>query len=249
MAVEIAVVDDLAADRIRLISDIRSWLCRSGREAEVSFREFPDGMSFLHDGGLSGRTAIVFLDICMEELSGIETAARLRRGLSDCLIIFITTAREFALDAYPFHPFDYLVKPYERARLDQVLSDAFRILEARSETAEIRVPHGTIRIPVDRIESAVARGHAVDFRLKDGTRVISNASFSETSERLAGFSCFLLINRGVLINMNLVFQVQKGSVVMQSEAAYPIRVRDRSELIRTLTQFQIQRRMGGAGRA
>ncbi len=248
MAVEIAVVDDLAADRYRLISDIRSWLFRTGRASEVSCREFSDGMSFLHDGGLSGRTAIVFLDICMAELSGIETAARLRRGLSDCLIIFVTTAREFALDAYPFHPFDYLVKPYARPRLDQVLSDAFRVLEAKSDTAEIRVPHGTIQIRADRIESAIACGHAVDFQLKDGTHVISNASFSEASEQLAAFSCFLLINRGVLINMNLVYQVQKGSVVMQSETVFPIRVRDRSALVRTLTQFQIQRRMGGSGR-
>lgn len=244
MSIEIAVVDDIAADRYHLIADIRSWLCRNGRADDIIVHGFSDGVSFLHSGGLSGRMAIVFLDICMDILNGIETAERLRGGLSDSLIIFVTTAQEYALAAYPVHPFDYFVKPYDLKRLDQVLSDAFRLLDAKVEMAEFRVPHGTIHLRIDQVESAVAAGHSVTLRLKDGTCVASNAPFSEVVERLAAYSCFLLINRGVLINMDFVYQLLSDSVVLQSGSVYPLRVRGRSDLIRVLTHYQIQRRMG-----
>lgn len=124
MSNEIAVVDDIAVDRYNLITDICAWLRKKDRADDISVRGFPDGISFLHNGGLSGRISIVFLDICMDSLDGIETAERLRGGRSDSLIVFVTTAREYALAAYPVHPFDYLVKPYDLKRLDQVLSDA-----------------------------------------------------------------------------------------------------------------------------
>ena len=244
MSTEIAVVDDIAVDRYNLITDIRAWLRKKDRADDISVRGFPDGISFLHNGGLSGRISIVFLDICMDSLDGIETAERLRGGRSDSLIVFVTTAREYALAAYPVHPFDYLVKPYDLKRLDQVLSDAFRLLDSKVEIAKIRVPHGAIHLRIDQIESAVAAGHSVTLRLKDGTSVASNEPFSEIAGRLAAYPCFLLINRGVLINMDFIYRLLGDSVVLQSESAFPLRVRGRSDLIRVLTQYQIQRRMG-----
>lgn len=244
MSTEIAVVDDIAADRYHLITDIRTWLRENDRTGDMIVRGFPNGISFLHNGGLSGRMAIVFLDICMDTLNGIETAERLRGGLSDSLIVFVTTAREYALAAYPVHPFDYLIKPYDLKRLDQVLSDAFRLLNSKVEIVEIRVPHGAIHLRVDQIESAVAAGHSVALCLRDGTSVVSNAPFSEIAGQLAAYPCFLLVNRGVLINMDFVYQLLGDSVVLQSESVFPLRVRGRSDLIRVLTQYQIQRRMG-----
>ena len=60
---------------------------------------------------------VVFLDICMEGTNGIETAQRLRAADPDLLIVFVTSSPEYVWDAFPVHPFDYLLKPYKEESL------------------------------------------------------------------------------------------------------------------------------------
>lgn len=48
----------------------------------------------------------------MEGTNGIETARILRRTDPDLLLVFVTSSPEYVWDAFPVHPFDYLLKPY-----------------------------------------------------------------------------------------------------------------------------------------
>ena len=50
----------------------------------------------------------------MEGTNGIETARILRRADPDLLLVFVTSSPEYVWDAFPVHPFDYLLKPYRK---------------------------------------------------------------------------------------------------------------------------------------
>ena len=60
-----------------------------------------------------GHSDLVFLDICMGDVNGIELARHLRAVDEKVLIVFLTTSSEYAFDAFPIHPFDYLMKPID----------------------------------------------------------------------------------------------------------------------------------------
>ena len=77
---------------------------------------FSDGGIFLRTGTAQSFD-VIFLDICMPRLNGIETARRLREQNPKALIVFVTASPEYVWDALPLHPFDYLRKPYEEARI------------------------------------------------------------------------------------------------------------------------------------
>ena len=123
MNIRIAIVDDQAQTRELLRQDL---LVRVPDGASIAC--FDGGEAFL-SGFTPGDDALVFLDICMEGMNGIEVAQRVRKRSARCLIVFLTSSKEYAFDAFPIHPFDYLVKPYSAARLDHVLSGAIRLME------------------------------------------------------------------------------------------------------------------------
>lgn len=100
---------------------------------------------------MPGDDSLIFLDICMKGMNGIEAAERVRKRSARCLIVFLTSSREYAFDAFPIHPFDYLVKPYQTSQLEHVLSGAIRLMEESEPQVEIRMPRQTVRMPHGRL--------------------------------------------------------------------------------------------------
>lgn len=120
----VAVVDDLRMDA----ENLRGMLDRrlpSGTFIDL----YASGEAFLAS---QSRYDLIFLDIVMEGMNGIETARQFRARDMDCLIVFLTSSREYVWEAFPMHAFDYLVKPVEQERLDRVLEEAQRAWRARN---------------------------------------------------------------------------------------------------------------------
>jgi len=67
---------------------------------------------------------IIFLDIYMPELNGIETAIRVRSELSDAKIIFISSSNEHYTEAYDVFAFNYIIKPLNSEKLNRILDQA-----------------------------------------------------------------------------------------------------------------------------
>lgn len=72
---------------------------------------------FLEDNDVD----LIFLDIKMPEIKGIEFAGRIPRK---CLVIFTTAYSEYALDSYEVEAIDYLVKPIDPARFNRAVDKA-----------------------------------------------------------------------------------------------------------------------------
>lgn len=67
---------------------------------------------------------IIFLDIQMKGMGGIEAAKAIRQSNADRVIIFITGIREYVFEAFDVSAFHYLFKPIEEQKLMEVLCRA-----------------------------------------------------------------------------------------------------------------------------
>lgn len=79
------------------------------------------------------RYDIIFLDIEMEVLNGVETAKAIRAIDMLATIIFVTSYSEYVFDGYEVRAFNYVLKPYQPERIVKVLMDAIHEKDAQTE--------------------------------------------------------------------------------------------------------------------
>jgi two-component system LytT family response regulator len=89
--------------------------------------EASDGPAALEAYGEKG-PQLVFLDIQMPGLSGLEVAEIWRKDGALPIIIFVTAFDQFALDAFRLHALDYLTKPIDPERFSESLNRARELL-------------------------------------------------------------------------------------------------------------------------
>ncbi|MCR5346404.1 MAG: LytTR family DNA-binding domain-containing protein [Fretibacterium sp.] len=242
MKFNIAIVDDQERDSERLRLDIGRW-SSPGNSTLGTIQCFPSGESLLEKFEPMA-FQLVFMDIYMDKLNGIETARQLRSMDASMLIVFLTTSRDFAFDAFPIHPFDYIIKPYERSRLDGILNEAVRVLMAEDPEIVIQISRQQYHLPLRTIISAVSQGHTVEICLTDGSRLLCSMSMTEFEGLLADDPRFLLCNRGVIINMEQVASADNEVFRMKNGQVYPIRVRGRAKILSDFSQYQMSRLRG-----
>ena len=239
MNLHLAIVDDRAEDIKRLEHDItRFFAYRLEQHAYVE--AFPSGEAFL-EAFHPDAYHLAFLDICMDGINGIELAQRLRAEDPKLLIVFLTTSSEYAFDAFPVHPFDYLIKPYELKKLHSVLQEMLRVLSVSERTITIRIARDSYDVPIRRIVSVVSEGHTVTLRVLNHEPLRSIMTFADIMEQLGDDPRFLSCNRGVLVNMDHVRSLEGNNICMTDSSSYPLRVRDRAELISAFTQYTLSR--------
>ena len=112
---EILVVDDHKIIVEEMIADIEdlndNYICHgyhSAKEALESAKE--------------SHYDVAILDIEMPEMSGIELAGKLREIRSDIMIVFITAYDEYIHDANEINGDHYIVKPYTKETLNNVMA-------------------------------------------------------------------------------------------------------------------------------
>ena len=115
MLMRIGVCDDMREVREQLADMVKSL--------------YPDAMVVCYkDGGqvLEEKRLpdILFLDIQMAGINGMETAKQLRQTGKKMIIIFVTALEEYVFDAFDVEAFHYLVKPFSNEKFAQVLQKA-----------------------------------------------------------------------------------------------------------------------------
>lgn len=119
MKTKIAVVDDEPLARKRISNLLSAF-------EGIEIREIKNGLEAV-DVLIKERFDLLFLDVQMPELNGIEVLEKLPREKLP-VIIFVTAYDKFALKALEFHAFDYLLKPFDDDRFYSAYSGAVEFL-------------------------------------------------------------------------------------------------------------------------
>ncbi|MDB4915751.1 MAG: LyTR family two component transcriptional regulator [Gemmatimonadetes bacterium] len=194
------------------------------------------------------RPGLIFLDVQMPELNGVEFVKQLALTAADMpTIVFVTAYGEFAVPAFDAAAVDYLVKPFTddrfRATLARVRGHAARSAdETRPATVSLRtllvtIGDRSIVLATDSIEWVGADGYCSRLHTPAGSYLVRRSLAA--LERELGPSVFVRVHRGALVRASAVCEIRRGSarggeVVMRSGAKIPVSERRRSDLVRRL---------------
>lgn len=118
----IAIAEDEPQCAQSLRGFIRQYAKENDLEADVTW--FPDGLQLAEN--YAPRWDILFLDIQMAHLDGMETARLIRKQDPDVTMVFITNLARYAIQGYEVDAADYILKPLHydrfRVRMDKLIS-------------------------------------------------------------------------------------------------------------------------------
>ena len=139
----IAIVDDLAAERTLLKGRLEWQLQRRNVQADIL--EYENGEIFLEAARKAPFTA-AFLDIYMDGMTGMEAAKKLRKTDTDCLLVFITTSTDHALEGFQVRALHYLVKPFTEADIDALTDELLARIPQPDKYMELKVEGSEIHL-------------------------------------------------------------------------------------------------------
>ena len=145
---KIAVVDDSPRDLQLIKGYVERYFKEKGGDYQV--RTFENGLDFLDEEKLS--FDIVFLDVEMPHLNGIETARNFRKRNKMAVLVFITNMAQYAIHGYEGDAIEYMVKPVEYYNFSDKMEKALRFVKRDQEkTLLLHGQEVTVRIPVSGI--------------------------------------------------------------------------------------------------
>lgn len=215
------IVDDETLARDRLRGMLRSEAsieivgeCASGPEAVDMIRE--------------ARPDVVFLDLQMPGCDGIAVATQFAPEQRPA-IVFVTAHDRYAVDAFKVGAIDYLLKPFDRERLQVALRRVAEDLRSRragplaarlekllSTTAgpervsprfAVKQKGRVVFVSPDEIRRVEAADNYVVLHLQNGERLMFRESLSAMEERL-GTERFVRVNRSTLVHLNQIRELK-----------------------------------------
>ena len=135
IVIRYAICDDEPA-LVEHISDVSESLLKDDHLV-YELKKYSNSHEFyldIHDGV---RFDIVLLDIEMPEHSGLEIAKLLKEKQPECLVIFLTSFKEYAVDAFELEIFRYIPKDQLELRFGKYFMEAVNLIRELDEKAYI----------------------------------------------------------------------------------------------------------------
>lgn len=210
--IKVAVVEDDKNAATLLQAYLTSYQKNSGVVFDVSL--FPNGLEFISD--YSADFDIVFMDIEMPGLNGIETAKKLRAVDENVCLIFVTNMSQYAISGYEVHAMDFLLKPVEYSYFAIKLEKALRYSEKHKDVW-VCLPDesGKIRLKLSDIYFVESNKHYLYYHTKDKIYKVRDSMRSIEGGYLANH--FALASNTCLVNMNYVTRYNGNGIVVNGE--------------------------------
>lgn len=206
--IRILICDDEKELRQALRGVIQRTLQLKGLAYEI--KEYDSGEGLLAEQA-ENDADIIFLDIEMKELNGVETAKHIRQFNQRAAIIFITAFADFVFHGYEVRALNYIIKPYDDKKIITVLEAA---LEELGKTAPqyylIEQQAGSYRLTLNDTWYFMSERRQI--RAINGERSLTfYGKLNELEFELPDF--FIRVHNRYLVNLNHLISIEGSTIV------------------------------------
>lgn len=169
---------------------------------------------------------LLLLDILMPGIGGIELG-RLARAGGEVPIIYLTSSREYALDAFENHALRYLLKPVDERELASALTLALSLPQAeQTRWYSVKTRGGLVSLAGDHIAVVEERARTAVYSLTNGSAVTSvsiRGTFDRAVAPLPDDPDFLHPHKSFFVNMRCICALHTDAIIMDDGRRVPIR--------------------------
>lgn len=178
---------------------------------------------------------LVFLDIQMNSLNGLEIADKLPH---ECCFIFTTAYAEYALNGFDLDAVDFLHKPFSYERFEVAVEKALRRIHGRRpsvpESLVVKQEYNNVSIPLNDILYVEALGNYVKIVRASGGHVLTHTNLKAITDLLPA-DRFMRIHRSYVVPVASVVSFTRSKIVLKgSEGSLPVGAQYVAQILETL---------------
>ena len=164
---------------------------------------------------------IIFLDVCMKDMNGMELAHEIRKFDRNVQIVFITGKREYVFEGYEIDAVRYLIKPIEENELAKALDACIEKLgKSREDYLTIKYHGENLRLSRSEIIYVKVDGHYLQMRTIDEVYEWKE-SLKEMMNKLDPVR-FVMANRSAVVNLGFVSKITREECILENGETIPV---------------------------
>lgn len=213
MMYRVGICDDSAI----ICSYIEQCVMDKAREENIQIETeaWESGESLLKDFQNNYYVDILFLDIELLSMSGIEVAEFVRRQMNDydMQIIYISGKESYAFPLIKTQPLDFLIKPLSEEKIAEAFLLACKLLGRKEEKFEYTVGRDICRVSMDDIYYFNSVGRIIQIKMRDGMKKFYG-QLKDVYNRLPG--SFYMIHQSYIVNSKYIYRYSYDSIELKN---------------------------------
>jgi len=213
----IAICDDEEIFRKNIYEIIMKYMDEKGCPCEVD--EFASGKDFISLGINMAKYEIVFLDINMDEIDGLETAQEIRKVSSDIFIVFVTAFVNYAVQGYSVNAIRYILKNNENMTdlIFECLDAISKAMKLTVQKKEFKFNEGIKNVPLELLLYIESKLHKLEFYIMEDrlNKYLLYGKLDEVEKELED-KAFLRIHQSYLVNMKHIVGINRYEALLNN---------------------------------
>ncbi len=215
----IAICDDMPEE----LEKIRSAAELYGKKRCIRFEinTYGSANDFLADIEKDGDFGAALLDVCMPDISGIEAARKIRSLNKKINIIFLTTSRDYAVEAFSLSAAHYLVKPFSEEQFDEAMD---RIFGGSNEKncITVRCDDELRALELNDVEFFEIRGHDMHIFMMGGEHICIRQTMCSVRGQIGENALFADCGASYIVNLGHIKKMTASVLTMQCGERIPV---------------------------
>lgn len=215
------------------ISVILSEYCNA-KQIEYENCTFADGIDLVNS---HKQFDIIFLDIEMKTLNGIETARKIRETNMNVPIVYITGYSDYWRRAYSVHAFQFMEKPVGKEQIYQVMNDFYKMIQSKNDDKVLLITDdGVVTLKYSEIYYFYIEKKKSVNVYTISAKYLVKENLGDIYEKLQQ-DMFYMPHRCCIINLRFVSNVINDyDIVMENGDFLPLAQKKKDEFLRKLSQ-------------
>lgn len=234
----IAICDD---DKI-ICRQLEDMLCEISEDIheEIEIEVYYSGEEICDFLVKGNHYDLIFLDIELNEINGVEVGKKIRSDLNDELtqIVYISSKESYAMELFEVRPLNFIIKPINKEKIEMLLLKAIKLLDKESRYFEYKYNNINFNLPINDILYFESNGRKVNIILSD--EIKSFYGKLSTVEEQLNNPDFIMIHKSYLVNFNFCIEYNYEYIKMSNQEVLTISQNNRKAVREKLMQRKLR---------
>lgn len=217
--ISIAIVDD---EKEQIEFALKCLNSMENEEHKFRIETFSNPVDCLNTIRVNGSFDVYLLDIYMPEMTGVDLGNEIKKISENAIIIFTTTSRSHAIEAFELSALSYLVKPFTKDKLVAAISKAINVYNQNNlKSIVIKTTDGMKKVAIKDIMYVEADKHYQIFYLTEET-VMVRSTISSVWDSLKNDMRFIQPHASFIVNMDYISRLDGDDIELTNKERLPI---------------------------